>query len=121
MDLVEVLTQFMSLLGQIKLFHWATRSYVHHKALDELHGALSDKVDLFAEAFIGKMELQPLKKFTISTKSSSDASKVMKYLEDERQKLSKLHEKLEKQPELSNIVEEMMAEINKALYLMRLV
>lgn len=93
---------------------------MHHKALDELHSSLSEKVDLFVEAFIGKMDLQPLKKFTVTTKASSDASKSMKYLDEEHQKLSKLNEKLEKQPELSNIVEEMMADISKAQYLMRL-
>lgn len=120
MDPADILTLFMSLLGQVKLFHWATKSYVHHKALDELHEALSENIDLFVEAYIGKMELQPLKKFNVLTKSNTDASKVLKYLDDERQKLTKLHEKLDKQPELASIVEDMMNEISKAMYLMRL-
>lgn len=120
MDIADVITHFMSLLGQVKLFHWATRSYVQHKALDELHDALSSKVDLFVEAFSGKMDVQPFKKFTVTTKASSDASKVIKYLESERQKLEHLHGQLGKQPELSNILEEMMAEISKSVYLMRL-
>lgn len=120
MDVADLLAQLVSLTGQIKLFHWTTKSYVHHKALDELHAALSDKVDLFVEAYVGKMDVQPFKKFTITTKASSDASKVIKYLEEERGKLEKLHDRLDKQPELSNILEEMMAEISKAVYLMRL-
>lgn len=120
MEVADLLMHFMSLIGQVKLFHWATKSYVHHKALDELHSALSDKVDLFVEAYAGKMDAQPFGKFTVSTKAHSDASKAIKYLETERQKLEKLHDKLDKQPELSNILEEMMAEISKAIYLMRL-
>lgn len=120
MDVADLLTHFMSLIGQIKLFHWTTKSYVHHKALDELHSSLSDKVDLFVEAYTGLMNVQPFKKFNVATKSTSDASKVMKYLEEEHQKLHALSAKLEKQPELTNIIEEMMADISKAVYLMKL-
>lgn len=120
MDIADLITHFTSLLGQVKLFHWATKSYVHHKALDELHDALSSKVDLFVEAYSGKMDVQPFKKFTVTTKSHSDASKVVKYLESERQKIEHLHAQFNKQPELANILEEMMAEISKAIYLMRL-
>lgn len=120
MDVSDILTYFMSLMGQIKLFHWTTKSYVHHKALDELHEVLSDKVDLFVEAYTGRYNVQPFKKFTINTKSSSDASKVMKYLEDEHSKISKINKHFEDAPELANIIQEMMAEIHKATYLMRL-
>lgn len=110
----------MSLVGQVKLFHWATKSYVHHKALDELHDTLSDKIDAFVEAYSGKMNVQPFKKFTVSTKSSSDASRAIKYLEEERTKIGKLHSKMGDEPELTNILEEMMAALSKAVYLMRL-
>jgi DNA-binding ferritin-like protein len=120
MDIEHILTLFMSLVGQVKLFHWATKSYVHHKALDELHASLSDQIDRFVETYSGKMNVQPFKKFHVATKSSSDASKAIKYLEDERSKIGKLHEKLADEPELSNILEEMMADLSKAVYLMRL-
>lgn len=102
------------------MFHWCTKSYVHHKALDELYDSLGNHIDLFVEAYSGKMNTQPFKKFNVATKSTSDASRAVKYLEDERAKLGKLHEKLSGEPELSNILEEMMADISKAVYLMRL-
>lgn len=120
MEIEHILTHFMSLIGQVKLFHWTTKSYIHHKALDELHASLSDHVDLFVEACSGKMNVQPFKKFHIATKSSSDASRAVKYLEEERAKLRKLHDRLAGEPELANILEEMMAYINKTVYLMRL-
>lgn len=120
MDIADILTHFMSLVGQVKLFHWATKSYVHHKALDELHSALSDKLDLFVEAYVGKMDVQPFKKFNVTTKAHTDASKVIKYLQDERQKIKGIHDHLEKHSELTNILEEMMAEMDKAIYVMRL-
>jgi DNA-binding ferritin-like protein len=110
----------MSLIGQVKLFHWTTKSYVHHKALDELHEALSDKVDMFVEAYTGSNNIQPFKKFTVHTKSLSDATKVVKYLEDEHSKLAKMNRLFDTQPELGNIIQEMMAEVGKAIYVMRL-
>lgn len=116
-----VIQYFTSLLGQVKLFHWSTMSYVKHKALDELHSSLSGKVDLLIEAYIGRMKLQPLKIFTVETKSTTDTTKMEKYLEAERDKLVTMAKKWSaKCPELQNILDEMVADINRALYLSRL-
>lgn len=118
----NVIQHFMSLVGQVKLFHWATMSYAKHKALDELYEALSDKVDLFIEAYIGRSaKRQPLKKFVIETKSTTDTKQIEPFLEAERTKLLNFSSaKLADCPDLSNIVEEMVAEINKALYICRM-
>jgi hypothetical protein len=120
MEEQNVIQHFTSLLGQIKLFHWATMSYAKHKALDELHDVLSDKVDLLIEAYIGRMKLQPLKAFLVETKSTTDTSKLEKYLETERDKITALSKKWTKYSDLQNILDEMVAEINKTLYLSRL-
>jgi hypothetical protein len=119
-DEQKITQYFLSLIGQIKLLHWATTSYAKHKALDDLHGTLSDKVDLFVEAFIGRFKKQPLKHFTIEMKATSDTTKLEKYLESERDKIQGLLNAFEKQPELQNILEEIIAEFDKTLYLCNL-
>lgn len=95
-------------------------SYAKHKALDELHSVLSDHVDRIVESYIGRLKKQPLKKFTIETKATTDTSKMEAYLEGEREKLTALCKKWDSYPDLQNILDEMVADINKTLYLCRL-
>lgn len=45
---------FFEILHAIKLYHWKTKSYVHHEATDDLHEKLSNQVDRFVEVLIGK-------------------------------------------------------------------
>ena len=118
----EIIQYFLSLLAQVKLFHWATMSYSKHKALDSLHGSLSEKVDSFVECYIGKYKKQPLKSFTIQSKAVSDTSGLDKFLDTTCEQLSVMHKAFEKDkaPELSNIIEEMMAEIDRTVYLAKL-
>lgn len=120
MDEQQLITLVFSMLHQIKLFHWATSSYAKHKALDDLHATLSDKTDLLVESYIGRYKKQPLKTFTVQVAVHSDVSKLEKYLEGERDKLAALEKSFGKSHELQNIVDEMMAEIDKTLYLCRL-
>ena len=120
MDENELISYVMNLLGQIKLYHWATTSYAKHKALDELHSALSDKTDLLVESYIGKFKKQPLKTFTVHTMATSDTKGIEPFLEAERNTMEKLCKKFAKFPEFENILQEMMVEVDKTLYLCRL-
>ena len=120
MEESNLMEQFLAMLGQIKVIHWATMSYAKHKALDDLHGALSDKVDEFMEVFIGKFKKQPIKSFKITMAASSDVSKIDKYLESERESLRVLHGQFKKVSELQNILDEMMGAFDRAIYLCNL-
>lgn len=115
-----LMEKFLGLLGQIKVMHWATMSYAKHKALDELHGSLSDKIDEFMEVFIGKYKKQPIKSFKITMPAHSDVSKIDKYLETERESLRDLHSQFKKVSELQNILDEMMGAFDRAIYLCNL-
>ena len=44
----------MELQNQTKINHWQTKSFARHKAFDELYEELSDLIDTFAEAAMGK-------------------------------------------------------------------
>lgn len=112
--------KMLGMLGQLKVFHWSTMSYAKHKALDELHESLSGLVDRFMEVFIGKFKKQPIKSFKITMEAHSDTSKLEKYLETEREALRKIHSQFGKISEIQNILDEMMSEIDKALYLCHL-
>lgn len=120
MDEHDFIRYFMCILSQIKLYHWATMSYAKHKALDDLHGALSDKVDLLVESYIGRFKKQPLKKFTIETKANTNTEHIEKYLEDIHGEITKMNAKFSKCIEIQNILQDILAEIDRGLYLCRL-
>ena len=44
----------MELQAQTKINHWQTKSFARHKSFDELYEELSDLIDTFAEAAMGK-------------------------------------------------------------------
>ena len=50
----DVIKMLMQMVSQVKLFHWQTESYGHHKALDKLYSNLSDFMDEFVEVCMGK-------------------------------------------------------------------
>lgn len=120
MEEAKLMQKFLGMLGQIKVFHWATMSYAKHKALDELHGSMSELVDKFMEIYIGKHKSQPLKSFKITMDAQSDTSSLMKYLESERESLRVIHGQMKKETELQNILDEMMGAFSQAIYLCNL-
>ena len=111
---------FLGLLGQIKLFHWSVMKYSIHVALDKLHSELSDNIDKFVEIYIGKFNRQPLNKFTINITATSDCSNIISYLDIQRENLKKIRTSLNKTSELQNIIDEMLGNIDQAIYLIRL-
>lgn len=42
------------MLRVVKLHHWNTKSYSQHKATDELYERMNEKMDRFAEVYMGK-------------------------------------------------------------------
>lgn len=49
-----VVAVLMQLQSDVKVFHWRTHSFAAHKAADELHATLIDKIDQFVEQFMGR-------------------------------------------------------------------
>lgn len=120
MDEATLIQHMFHLLTQLKLFHWTTMSFAKHKALDDLHSVLSDKVDVLVESYIGRFKKQPIKNFQIDVHVQSDSSKLERFLEEERSKLEAIAKQWKNAPELKNIVDEMAIELDKALYLCKL-
>lgn len=120
MDEASILQFFLGMLSQIKLHHWATMSYAKHKALDSLHGSMSDKVDRFVECYMGRLKKQPLRTFQIETKASSDTKNIEKSFDGYRTSLTSLRKDFDKMCELQNIIDEMVADLDQASYLCKL-
>lgn len=123
MNDAEIFGSFLSLMAQIKMFHWSTLSYAKHKALDDLHEVLSEKIDFFVEAWIGRGKKQPITHLSVplGIVVGDATAKPEKYVAEQRERIAVMSAKtFAKAPELQNILEEMLAEMDKSLYLMNL-
>ena len=118
----EVVAFFMEMLNTIKLYHWKTRSYAQHKATDELHGRIEEHVDKFVEVMLGKKKddrvkmIQKCLRIFDFSKKSDFRDQLIEY----REFLIRMSQFLDKErdTDLLNIRDEMVADINQFLYLL---
>lgn len=111
-DLNDIIKEFLSYLDTVKVYHWKTKMYARHIASDALHGDFSKQVDMFIEVYmknlnpvIGKIKLNSID--TDDNEIIQSTYKLRKYL----QELSI------QDSEILNIRDEMIATLNKFLYL----
>lgn len=50
----EAINFFFQMREQLKLYHWQTHSYARHKATDELLDSLDKLIDEYVEVYMGK-------------------------------------------------------------------
>ena len=113
-------TMFLSMLNTVKLYHWKTNSYAQHVATDGLYLKLNKHIDKFMEVFLGKEEgrLQKLdKKINLSHPKTLEEMKT--HLYQYRDYLIDMNKVLdsEKDTDLLNVRDEILADINQVLYL----
>jgi hypothetical protein len=123
----EVAIYFTEMVDLVKLYHWKTKVYSQHKATDQLHEKLSEYVDQFIEVLLGKEKnridildkkmKQKIKSIRVISRDEKDfKNKLFQY----RSFLIDLNSILdsEKDSDLLNIRDEILASINQFLYLM---
>ena len=122
----EYILRFLEMLNTIKIYHWSTLSYPTHKATDELHEKMSELVDSFIEKYIA-ITGTPL--FHHGRGKQSIPFYECKSLEDYRKKLQDYKRFLvsfnknvlhQEATELLSIRDDMLGEIDQALYSLRL-
>ena len=104
-------------VNQVKLYHWATRGYSVHKALDDLHTSLSANIDKLVEVYLGSSGA--VGKWSVSTSSDTNVEHIVPFLKEVRRSLQKLKSSV-KLADIQNIIDEMTADIDQTLYLLRL-
>lgn len=122
-DLIKNMLEVQTLL---KLYHWNTFSYSTHKASGDLYDSLSDKIDEYVEVMIGKsngkyrIDMSHFSKLVIKGASNNVqlANLVKSFISD----LTSFHDKLPSNfySEVQNIKDEIVADLDKFLYLLTL-
>lgn len=119
---MKYIKNLLTVLNQLKIYHWQTKSYAQHQALGGAYDALNALIDQFIEVYMGKygrieakggsttvdlfnIEQMPVDNFV---------SNAVDYLVG-----IEIPDK-ESDSDLMNIRDEMLAELNKLKYLLTL-
>lgn len=121
-EIGEIALHMMFFRDQLKIYHWQTKSYSRHIASDSLVDDISNKMDKFIEVMQGnrgKRLSLPNNKHSLKNQTDSSITKVLKDFRDWL--ILDLPSFLNKtDTDLINIRDDMLADINKGLYLFTL-
>ena len=116
-----IITPFLKLLNQLKVYHWQTKSYAEHKAFGEAYESLDELIDTFVEVYMGKNGVPKARlKFDIEIDNYDENH--VEFVKSFIQELFNMRRELnpDTDTELQNIVDEMTATLEKLLYLLTL-
>ena len=122
----KILLKMMTMINQIKLYHWQTLTHPVHVVTDKLHEKLNILVDKFIETLTGRIIIyERNKSFRINLeepivlKNKINGYEILleytSYLQS-----TELLNVISKYPELLNIRDEMLSELNQTSYLFSL-
>jgi hypothetical protein len=112
---------FQDLELNTQMYHWLTESYSRHMGSDKLYKNILETTDKFIEVYIGRYGRPKFSQDTITIKKMTDEEFVL-YL---KKSVEFLENKIiiffkPKDTDLLNIRDELIAQINQALYLFTL-
>lgn len=114
----------LSMTTMLKLYHWDTLSYATHKATEGLYTALDEKLDNLVELLIGKKDkvLDKSRFKTLKISNISSNKKLRKHIEGFVKVLEKMNKHVDEtaDTDLLNLRDEIIADLNQFLYLLRL-
>jgi len=128
--MASIITPLLTILNQIKVFHWQTSSFSEHKALDMTYEALEESIDEFVETYQGTfgrvfsqtnfvLELNNYKstssEFGFSSNIANTVDGYIEYL-----KSFDSDPQLSGRTDLLNIRDEMLGSLNQLKYLITL-
>ena len=118
---MKLITPFLKIQNQIRIFHWQTTSYAQHKAFNKAYESLDELIDQFVEVFMGKYgRAKAATHYTIELENYNDnflaaIDDYIAYLIDITNDVDPV-----KDTDLLNIRDEMLGELNRLKYLLTL-
>ena len=113
----------LTLRNQLKLYHWQTKTYSRHMAVDKVLGDLDTLIDSFVEIYIGKYGRPKLTgaQATLRLHNLTDAGATALCKSSVNYMLKQLVKGLsDADSDLVNLLDEMMGLMHKLLYLFTL-
>jgi hypothetical protein len=121
--MATIMSVFLGIQSQFKVFHWQTQSYAKHKAYGDIYDTFSDLSDEFMEVYMGKYDRVALEGEADSIQLSNIGElNPDEFIETVIEFLLSLNNQLNenRDSDLLNIRDEMLAATNKLKYLLTL-
>lgn len=115
----EIIPTFMCFANEMKLYHWRTKSFARHKASCKFMELFDEKMDRFAEVLFGSKNKRFQKDCDLILKQHDD-NEMVECAKNFRQYLQKDIPIDKKDTDLLNIRDEILADVNRLLYLFTL-
>ena len=118
---MKLLSPFLKIQNQLRIFHWQTTSYAQHKAFGKAYEHLDEQIDEFVEVFRGKYgRSKAANSYNIQLDNLGDdylsvVDSFISYLIDITDEVDP-----EKDTDLLNIRDSMLGELNRLKYLLTL-
>ena len=132
--MLSIVNPLLTILNQIKVYHWQTTSFSEHKALDMAYEALEESIDDFVEVYQGTFgrvksasgkflfELENLQTQNPSSEEDAESVDLQEKINQWIAYLKSFNNDadLNDKTDLLNIRDEMVATLNKLKYLITL-
>jgi hypothetical protein len=132
--MLSIVNPLLTILNQIKVYHWQTTSFSEHKALDMAYEALEESIDDFVEVYQGTFgrvksasgkflfELENLQTENPSSEEDVESADLQEKINQWIAYLKSFNNDadLNDKTDLLNIRDEMLATLNQLKYLITL-
>lgn len=132
--MLSIISPLLTILNQIKIYHWQTKSFSEHKALDGAYEALEESIDEFVEVYQGtfgriksasgsfQFELENLQTEEDQNEQLDQGSYLMQKIDQWIAYLKSFNNDadLNDKSDLLNIRDEMLGTLNQLKYLLTL-
>lgn len=132
--MLSIVSPLLTILNQIKIYHWQTKSFSEHEALDDAYGSLAGLIDQFVEVYQGtfgriksasgsfEIELENLQTEDSPKEEIVQGSDLLEKIDQWIAYLKSFNNDadLNDKSDLLNIRDEMLATLNKLKYLLTL-
>jgi len=120
----DIVSKYLEMLNNIKLYHWKTYSYATHKATDDLYAKLGENIDKFVEILLGKAQNRiKMRTKNIPVKDMNSPQEFKREIESYKSYLVGLSNNKAlgaggmTNTDLLNIRDEILGDLNQFLYL----
>lgn len=111
---------FFLFLNTIKTLHWITKSYAHHKILDDAYSDFSDKIDEFVESVIGLNAVSIFKDMNLVITIPQPEEDIVNVFESAFNDFNTDIRKYINSSEIESLADDLTNIANKTIYLLKM-
>lgn len=114
MEIKDLISTLLFSRNQAQVFHWQTRSFAKHKALEDYYSSVVDLVDTIVESYQSKEGIITI--FSNNDKYSYGEDTVLSYFETLLKTVETNRKVVGADSDLQNIVDEVISLIKSTIY-----